>query len=107
MKIDYDDEELRLLIECGKSTDKRYKKLKSNGTFRKDLDMVMSLLNAASSTKELAFFAKLHYESLKYEFSGYSSVRIGFTTKYRLIFQEFDGGIRINLIEISEHYGDK
>src|SRR5574344_678269 len=105
--IDYDDEELELLIKCGKSTDKRYKKLKSNGTFRKDLDMVMSLFKVVDSTSQLSDFAKLHYEPLKYGLQGYSSVRIGFSSKYRLIFEEFDGGIRIKLIEINEHYGDK
>lgn len=97
MIIDYDDEELKLLIQNGCSTDKRYRKLKSNGKFRKDLDMVMSILHSAKSTSELHLFSKLNYEPLKHNLSGKSSIRIGFTTKYRLIFEEFEGGIRINL----------
>ena len=67
----------------------------------------MAILRAATNTSELEFLRKLHYEKLQYNLSGLSSVRIGYTSKYRLIFEEFDGGIRIKLIEINEHYGDK
>lgn len=107
MIIEYEDEELRILITAHNSTDKRYKKLKSNATFLKDLDKVMMLLRTAKSTSDLDKFHQLHYEKLKYDLSGKSSVRIGFTSKYRLIFEEFENGIRIKLIEINEHYGDK
>ncbi|NLI35669.1 MAG: hypothetical protein GX416_03990 [Bacteroidales bacterium] len=107
MEIDYSDEELKLLIENGCSTDKRYKKLKSNGTFLKDLNKVIFILRSVPNTKSLESFQSLHYEALKYDWIGKNSVRIGYKTKYRLIFEEFDGGIRINLIEINEHYGDK
>lgn len=57
--------------------------------------------------KDLGRYGQLHYEALKYDFAGKHSVRIGYNSKYRLIFEEFDNGIRINLIEINEHYGDK
>lgn len=67
----------------------------------------MDLLRIAHNTSELVFFKSLHYEKLKYDRSGQSSVRIGYNTKYRLIFEEFDDGIRIKLIEINKHYGDK
>lgn len=105
--IEYEDAELEALIIRHQSNDKRYRKLKSNASFLRDLDKVMGLLRTAHNTSELAFFKVLHYELLKYERSGQSSVRIGYNTKYRLIFEEFDGGIRIKLIEINEHYGDK
>lgn len=105
--IEYKDEELRLLIETGKSNDKRYKKLKSNKTFLRDLQMVMALIRPVDNVAELGQFKKLNYKHLHHDYDGYSSVRIGFTSKYRLIFEEFDNGIRICLIEISEHYGDK
>lgn len=105
--IECDDEELEALIKYHKCNDKRYKKLKSNATFLRELDSVMAILRAVTNTSELKHFGRLHYEPLQYGLSGYSSVRIGFTSKYRLIFEEFEGGIRIKLIEINEHYGDK
>ncbi len=105
--IEYDDTAIEEIISYHKSDDKRYRKLKSNARFLQDLDSVMAILRAVTNTSELSKFGKLHYEPLQYGLSGYSSVRIGFTSKYRLIFEEFDGGIRIKLIEINEHYGDK
>lgn len=107
LAIEFADEELEALILYHKSDDRRYRKLKSNATFLKDLDGVMAILRTVTSTSDLAFFRKLNYEKLSHDLSGLSSVRIGFKSKYRLIFEEFDGGIRIKLIEINEHYGDK
>lgn len=105
--IEYEDAELEALIIKHKCNDKRYRKLKGNASFWRDLDKVMGLLRIAHNTSELAYFKVLHYEKLKYDRSGQSSVRIGYNSKFRLIFEEFDGGIRIKLIEINEHYGDK
>ena len=107
LAIEFADEELEALIVYHKSNDKRYRKLKSNATFLKDLDGVMAIIRAATNTSELADFRKLNYEKLSHDLSGLSSVRIGFKSKYRLIFEEFDGVIRIKLIEINEHYGEK
>lgn len=107
LRIEFADEELEALIINHKSNDKRYRKLKSNATFLRDLDAVMAILRAVTQTSELSKFKKLNYESLQYDLLGYSSVRIGYTSKYRLIFKEFDGGVRITVIEINEHYGDK
>ena len=106
MIIEYADDELKILITTGNSTDKRYKKLKSNATFKKDLAKVMLYLRSVSTAKELANFGALHYEQLKHDLSGKSSVRIGYESKYRLIFEELDLGVRVCLIEINEHYGD-
>ena len=105
--IEYEDAAIEEIIIYHKCEDKRYRKLKSNARFLRDLDIVMAILRAVTNTSELSKFGKLNYEPLQYGLSGYSSVRIGYTSKYRLIFEEFDGGIRIKLIEINEHYGDK
>ena len=105
--IEYENIELEALIIKHKCLDKRYRKLKGNASFWRDLDIVMGLLRIIHNTSELVIFKSLHYEKLKFDRSGQSSVRIGYKTKYRLIFEEFDGGIRIKLIEINEHYGDK
>lgn len=105
--IEYEDEAIETLITTGYSTDKRYRKLNSNAAFKRDLSRVMMLIRSVSNVKELHQFKQLNYESLRFDLSGKSSVRIGYKSKYRLIFEEFDNGIRINLIEINEHYGDK
>ena len=105
--IEYADNAIKEVITYNKSDDKRYRKLNSNTTFWRDLNRVMAIIRGAANTSELASFSSLHYERLKYERSGQSSVRIGYKSKYRLVFEEFDGGIRINLIEINEHYGNK
>lgn len=107
MVIEYDNEEIKLLIETGKSTDKQYKKLRSNNTFIKDLCKVILQLRSAPNTEFLKKIKSLNYEHLKYNLTGCSSVRIGYNAKYRLIFAELDDGIKIKLIEINEHYGDK
>ena len=105
--IEYADIAIEEVITYHKSDDKRYRQLRGNKTFWQDLDKVMARIRAATNTSDLEHYASLHYEKLKYDKTGLSSVRIGYNTKYRLIFEEFDGGIRIKLIEINEHYGDK
>lgn len=107
IKIEYNDEEIENLIIRGHSSDKRYKKLNSNASFKKDLAKVMLIIRSVSNAKDLLSYKSLNYEVLKYDLAGLSSVRIGYDTKYRLIFEEFDNGIRIKIIEINEHYGDK
>lgn len=76
LNIEYKDEELKLFIETGKSNDKRYKKLKSNAVFMRDLRMVINLMRPVDNVKELHMFKKLNYEPLHYDYEGYSSVRI-------------------------------
>lgn len=105
--IEYEDEAIETLIKTGRSNDKRYKKLSSNASFKRDLSKVILILRSVSNVKDLGRYGQLHYEALKYDLASKSSVRIGYNSKYRLIFEEFENGIRINLIEINEHYGDK
>lgn len=107
MVIEFEDEAIRSLVTTGKSSDKRYEKFRSDKTFLTDLKKVVFRLQTVPNVEMLKSFGNLHYEKLKYGLSGMSSVRVGYRTKYRLLFTEFDGGIRIKLIEISEHYGDK
>lgn len=64
LAIEFADEELEALIVYHKSNDKRYRKLKSNATFLKDLDAVMAIIRSATNTSELAYFRKLNYEKL-------------------------------------------
>ena len=63
---------------------------------------------SASSTAELEKFSFLHYEKLKHQLSGLSSVRLSNRYVHRLIFREIDDGVEIELIEIDDtHYGNK
>jgi plasmid maintenance system killer protein len=107
MIIYFENEEIKLLVETGRSTDKRYRKLNSNQSFIRNLCKVISILRIAENTEFLKSLKSLSYERLKYDWLGYSSVRIGYNSKYRLIFEELDQGIKIKLIEINEHYGSK
>lgn len=108
LAIEFADEELEALIVYHKSNSKSYKKLNRNATFLKDLDTVIAIIRAAKNTSELEYFGKLKYKKLSHDLSGLSNVRIGYNSKYRrLIFEEFNSGIRIKLIEINELYGDK
>ena len=85
----------------------KYKKLKSSATFHKYFKRVILIIKRSKDINELKINGALHYERLKYDLIGYSSVRIGFNTKFRLILKERENGIEIEAIEISEHYGDK
>lgn len=107
MRIEYADEAVRALVEDGASDDRRYRKLRSNASFNRDLRKVIAVLRNVNRVSELRAYGALNYEALVGGLSGCSSVRIGFTSKYRLVFEERDGGIWILIIEISEHYGDK
>lgn len=73
----------------------------------RDLSKVLRILYDAESIENIRDIQSLRYEQLKYDRSGTSSVRIGYKSKYRMIFTECESEIEITLIEISEHYGDK
>ena len=80
IKIEYDNVAIEELIKYHKSDDKRYRKLKGNATFWRDLDKVMAIIRAVSNTSQLTYYRSLHYERLKHDRSGQSSVRIGYET---------------------------
>lgn len=82
----------------------RYKKVKSSSKLISDLDKVMRYLYSANSIEVIRKIGSLHYEQLKG--SPNSSIRVGYNTKYRLIFHEKENKITLKLIELSEHYGD-
>ena len=64
----------------------------------------MKYLDAAEDIVAVGKITSLHYEPLTG--SPYSSVRVGYDTKYRLIFNEEEDKITLSLIELNEHYGD-
>ena len=106
MIVDFADTDLQELIEYGKNN--KYKKLSKDKVFCAALVSVYNRLLSVKNTEELKQFSSLHYEKLKFDRSGQSSVRILNSRVERLIFEEFDEGIRIVLLEINEsHYGRK
>lgn len=108
LRIECEDIELSDLILRGRSTTNRlYKKLSSNASFKTDLAKVLKKMKMVDNVSELKDIGSLHYEPLVGDLLGYSSVRIGYKSKYRLLFTEHGEGIVIKLITISEHYGDK
>lgn len=108
MTIETESEELAAFILRGEQVgDKWLSRLGRDKTFMKNLTRVIGTLAEAESTAKLHAFRSLNYERLAGNRAGQSSVRIGFSSPYRLIFTEHDGGIRILVIEISNHYDSK
>jgi len=107
MVIEYEEESLRAFILTGRSKDKYLKSLGRSKTFMRDLSKVMNIFRNIDNVERLMAFGSLHYERLRGDRHGQSSVRIGYNSPYRLVFTEHDGGVRILIIEISNHYGDK
>lgn len=104
MEISFDDKDLEELIFTGKN--RKYKKLSKDKVLMKALVDVYNYMNAVSCVKDLKPYSFLHYEVLKH--IGLSSVRIMNGRVERLLFAEYENGIRITIIELNEtHYGRK
>lgn len=104
MNVTFEDTELESLVLHHRS--KKYKKYQLNSKFLAALDRVFDDLRAAAKTSDLHLISYLHYEKLKHV--GMSSVRIMNGKVERLLFHEYEDGIKITLIEIDEtHYGQR
>lgn len=76
MQIVFADSALRELFETGKTKDKKYQKVQKN---RKLLDgylRAVQVMQQVQHVDQLKAFSFLHYERLRYEYSGKSSVRL-------------------------------
>lgn len=99
-------EELLELYQKGKS--KKYREIERNRELLVGFIRAVNTMIAVSNVSELGGFSHLHYEQLKYEWSGYSSVRLSNRFVHRLIFTETESGIEVELIHIDDtHYGNK
>ena len=103
IKMNY---ELLELYSTGRS--KRYKDVARNpvlyGGFVRAVDAMFSV----QSIDELRNISVLHYERLRYNLSGYSSVRLSNSYVHRLLFTESEDGLKVELIQIDNtHYGKK
>ena len=89
MKLEFQDNELEALVNhnyIGK-----YKSYRSNTKLVHDLDKVIRFLAQAKDIVTVGAINSLGYHPLTN--SQYSSVRVGYKTKYRLIFEEHDDRI--------------
>ena len=106
MNVRFVDVEIERLYRSGKS--KKYRQIERDEKLRGKLATVIGILYDVPDCESLKYISKLHYEKLKHEYSGKSSVRLSNSYIGRLIFTEEDGGISINLLEIDDtHYGNK
>ena len=102
MIIDYDNDEIKNLVNHKYTGE--YRKYKSNAKLIRNLDKVIKYLESAEDIVAVGKITSLHCEPLTG--SPNSSVRVGYDTKYRLIFNEKADKLTLLLIELNEHYGD-
>lgn len=102
---DRDIEELYIAGTCSKAI---YNKLCRDKSFYLSLVRVIETIRYSDNIEMLKGISYLHYEKLRYENFGKSSVRIKNGRVERLIFTENENGIEITLIELdTTHYGNK
>ncbi len=107
MKIEMDSA-LRELIQNRRGTNKPYRVVAGNKVLFAGLVRAYQIMEAVRCAEELKGYSFLHYERLKFEYSGLSSVRIDNRYVHRLIFQEIEDKITLKLITIDDtHYGNK
>ena len=105
MNISFNNRLLIDLYEENKITDKQFR---SNLNLVKQYIRTVNKLKSVEKVEQLFQYEGLHYEKLKGNFKGYSSVRIN--NQYRLIFEEVTGEeepfqiILFKLEEIINHY---
>ena len=105
MKVLMDDS-LRELYETGKS--RSYRTVEKTPELRDGFIRAVRIMVKAADISELKAYSFLHYERLKYEWAGFSSVRLSNRYVHRLIFKEIEDKIEIRIIKIDEtHYGSK
>lgn len=105
MDIIFDDKDLEELITTGKN--RKYKKYIRNSRFMAALTTAYTYLRTVEYTAQLRLISFLHYEQLAGT-NGLSSIRVVNGMVERIIFREFDGGIRITVLTLDDtHYGNK
>ena len=98
--------ELKSLLLGGDS--KEYRDVARNQELLNGFKRAVTVMQAVNNVEELKAFSFLHYEKLKYGFSGYSSVRLSNRYVHRLLFHEHEDCITLELIRIDNtHYGNK
>lgn len=105
LTLKFEDSALEDLYNNGKTDDKRYKKILNSATIKKYIKTV-NFIKAIVRRSDLFKMKGLNYECL--EGSDKESVRIDL--RWRLIFKSIEDDKliieRIEIYEISNHYGD-
>ena len=105
MQIVFDDADLQELITTGYNS--KYKKYTRNAKFMKALATAYNYLRLSDCVNDLRNVSFLHYEQLAGT-NGLSSIRIVNGMVERILFREFEGGIRITVLSLDDtHYGKK
>lgn len=108
MKVTFSDKDLQDFCSTGQSSKSEYKKYAKDKAFMLALSRVFTTLISVENVHSLSSYSFLHYERLKDNRSGQSSVRIANNRVERLIFTENENGIEIHIIELNtSHYGRK
>jgi plasmid maintenance system killer protein len=108
MKVTFIDCCLQELYKTGTTKKQEYKKYSKNKKFLKGLARIISIMKIEETVNCLVKYSFLHYEQLKHNYKGYSSVRIVNGMVERLIFRESNDGLEVMLEEINaDHYGNK
>ena len=105
MQIIFEDKDLEELITTG--LNHKYKKYARNRKFMMALATAYNYLRLSERTSDLRFISFLHYEKLSGT-NGLSSIRVVNGMVERILFREFDGGIRNLVLTLDDtHYGNK
>lgn len=108
MEIIFQDAALQDIYEYGQTTDKRYKRYTKSKDFVLSLKRKIDMIRVADTFDDLKKISPLHYEPLKYEYSGYSSFRVCNGRVERVICQECNECIKLILLKLDDtHYGNK
>lgn len=107
MIIFFKDIDLEELIKTGKS--RKYKDISKDKNLVRKLVKVYEIMRVATNIKDILVHSYLHYEKLRHELSGISSVRpFGNQRIERLLFVENEDTITIEILELDNtHYGNK
>ena len=85
----------------------KYKKYIRNAKFMKALAIAYNYLRLSERASDLRSISFLHYEQLAGT-NGMSSIRVVNGMVERILFREFEGGIRIIVLSLDNtHYGNK
>lgn len=106
MNVFVEDSDLYELLTTGKN--RKYKCIERDKLLWSGLNKAVQIMRAVDGVGDLGTYSFLHYEKLKYQYSGLSSVRLAPGRIHRLIFKEEEDRITVTLLEIDDtHYGNK
>lgn len=104
MVVIFGKEYLRELYEKGRTSDKKHR---YQPQIIKKYVHVVDLMTEVSNVMELARYGSLHYERLRGDMEGISSVRVN--DQYRIEFREIMQDEKVvaevvNILDLSNHY---